>query len=375
MSRIHHLDMLRGFALVCIMLDHMPRSVLSQLTIRNVAIYDAAELFVLISGFLVGMVWLKVEGRQGLPAARWRFARRAFQVWLALLAGSVLLALLSRALFDLGLDHTAVWSQYAVWIVENPLGYVLSVALMWMQPNLLDVLALYVVLLATVPVLVPLLIRRPLAFAAASFAVWALAVPLNAMVPNHRTEGGLLFNAFGWQALFYAGVAIGLFRARIMAALRPWSPWVTTVAAAVTIYSLAMVTLWRFGPEGKRIADLLWHAVGLVEKWRLDEMRFAAALAACWLVAVPLAGPAAALARTGLGRALGTIGRGGLLSFVACVLLSVLGDAMMIAGGEGWWVRLAVDLATMLALWLVAGAWLHRTAPQPAPRGSTAAAG
>lgn len=363
MNRILHLDMLRGFALVCIMLDHMPRSVLSQVTLKNFAVYDATELFVLISGFLVGMVWLKVEARQGLAAARWRFARRAGQVWLALVVGGVLLALLSRLLFDLGLDHTAVWSQYAVWIVEEPLGYLLSVALLWLQPNLVDVLALYVVLLATAPVLVPLLIRRPLVFAAASFAVWSVAVPLNASLPNHRVEGGLLFNAFGWQALFYAGVATGLFRDRIMAALRRWSAWVTATAVAVTLYSFGMVTLWRLGPEGRQIADVMWQAVGKVDKWRLDEMRFAAIVAACWMVAAPLSRLFEALARTGIGRLLATIGRGGLLSFIACVLLSVLGDATMLALSAGWSSRLGVDLATVAALWLVSNAWLNRRSP------------
>ena len=77
MSRIRSLDMLRGYALACIMLNHMPRGVLRQLTLTNFAIYDAAELFVLLSGFLVGLVWMKVEARQGRLAAQWRFARRA----------------------------------------------------------------------------------------------------------------------------------------------------------------------------------------------------------------------------------------------------------------------------------------------------------
>jgi hypothetical protein len=71
-GRIAALDMLRGYALVCIMLDHMPIGVLRRFTLTNFAIFDAAELFVLLSGFLVGMVWIKVQVRQGLGAARAR---------------------------------------------------------------------------------------------------------------------------------------------------------------------------------------------------------------------------------------------------------------------------------------------------------------
>ena len=83
MNRIAALDMLRGYALVCIMLDHMPMGVLRNVTLANFTVFDAAELFVLLSGFLVGMVWVKVEERQGRQAAQLRFLKRAFQVWLA----------------------------------------------------------------------------------------------------------------------------------------------------------------------------------------------------------------------------------------------------------------------------------------------------
>ena len=111
MKRIAALDMLRGYALVCIMLDHMPISVLRNLTLSNFAVFDAAELFVLLSGFLVGMVWIKIEARDGRWAAQKRFLKRALQVWLALIIGSLVLALLSALLFELQLNHTAVCSS------------------------------------------------------------------------------------------------------------------------------------------------------------------------------------------------------------------------------------------------------------------------
>ena len=151
MRRNATLDALRGYALVCIMLNHIPAGWARQFTLTNFAIYDAAELFVLLSGFLVGLVWIKVEAQSGRRAAQWRFLRRAGQVWLALVAGGVALALTSRGLFALDLGHTAIWSEYARWVVELPLAYVTALAVMWMQPNLLDVLALYVVLLAAAP--------------------------------------------------------------------------------------------------------------------------------------------------------------------------------------------------------------------------------
>ena len=195
---------------------------------------------------------------------------------------------LRRRLLELGFAHSAIWNEYARWIIDVPVGYVATLALMWMQPNLLDVLALYVILLALAPVLVPLMLRWPLAFFAGSVALWLVSVPLNAALPNQRVEGGLLFNPFGWQLLFHSGVAMGAFRHRFMPILRRHAGVLPTLAAAVTLYSLGMAVLWRFGPEGKRLADAMWHAVGVVDKWSLDLVRYTAIMAAGTLVTVPL---------------------------------------------------------------------------------------
>ena len=43
MSRNATLDMLRGYALVCIMLNHMPAGILRAGTLTNLAVFDAAE--------------------------------------------------------------------------------------------------------------------------------------------------------------------------------------------------------------------------------------------------------------------------------------------------------------------------------------------
>lgn len=362
MKRIASLDMLRGYALVCIMLDHMPIGALRAFTLTNFVVFDAAELFVLLSGFLVGMVWIKVEARQGLEAARKRFYRRAFEVWRALIVGAIILALLSALLFHFGLKHTAVWSEYANMIMQNPLGYVATVALMWMQPNLLDVLALYVLLIVSVPVTVPLLLRHPRWFMVASIALWFAAVKLNSMIPN-QTGPGLLFNPFGWQLLFFFGVGIGAFRDQLLIALHPYRRWLTIAAWAMTIFGAAIVFSWKVGDVGKPLSDALHAITGDVDKWSLDLVRFLGVVAATWLVVEPLAPAFDWMANTAAGRALADIGRGGLLSFVACVLLSIFGDAMdMLApkNSLGLWLRVGIDIWVILVLWLVSALWLRR---------------
>ena len=362
MNRIAALDMLRGYALVCIMLDHMPMGVLRNVTLANFTVFDAAELFVLLSGFLVGMVWVKVEERQGRQAAQLRFLKRAFQVWLALVVGAVLLALFSRLLYDLKINHTAVWFQYSRWVIDNPLGYLVTVMLMWMQPNLLDVLALYVVLIVTVPLTVPFLLRYPWLAMAVSVTVWFFAAPLNMLVPNQR-PGGLLFNPFGWQLLFFLGVALGAFRHDIMPVLRRRSGVLTAVSLGILLFGAAILLCWRIGEPAKPVAAMLKSIYGEIDKWSLDGLRLMSIMAATWLVAVPLARPFAWMADTELGRDLAEIGRGGLWSFIVCVLLSSWGDALdMMAPKDfnGFLLRLAIDIWVIAALWVAAALWLRR---------------
>ncbi|TRW97785.1 OpgC domain-containing protein [Paracoccus sp. M683] len=361
MNRINWLDMLRGYALVCIMLDHMPVSVLSKATLTNFALFDAAELFVLLSGFLVGLVWTQVARRDGVRVAQKRFLWRSFQVWRAMVLGAVIMALLSALLLHLGLRHTAIWNEYANMVTEAPAVFAAAVGVMWMQPNLLDVLALYVVLIATVPLTMPVLSRWPVLFALASALLWTVAEPLNAMLPNQRREGGFLFNPFGWQVLFFAGAAIGMFRQQISQRLAPYARWITVASVIVLAYGLAYDMLARFGAPAKPLRDAMGGLLGPIDKWSLDEARFISIMAASWLAATVLSQPLERLADTTGGRALALIGRGGLWSFAVCVWLSVLGDAaQMLIPNEAAAMRFFVDVVVILALWAAAALWMNR---------------
>ncbi|RNF35242.1 OpgC domain-containing protein [Paracoccus methylarcula] len=368
MKRIIALDMLRGYALVCIMVDHMPRSVLRETTLGNFAVFDAAELFVLLSGFLVGLVWKTVEEKQGRRAAQWRFTRRAFEVWRALVIGGIVMALLSAGLLAMGMKHTAIWNQYAIWVIENPLGYLGTLATMWLQPNLLDVLAVYVVLIASAPLLVPVLLRWPLLFAAASLITWWFAPEFNKMIPNHRGNG-LLFNPFGWQMLFYTGTAMALFRHRFMPVLLRHRHLLTALSIGMFTFGAAIVIAVKFGETALPVREALKQVYGVIVKWHLDGTRYLAILAASWLIAVPLSNPMERLAASRPGVALQQIGRGGLWSFVMCVLLSVIGDALQQNPPDQFFLRkLGIDFLVVLALWSLSVLWLTYGAPrQKAP--------
>lgn len=357
MTRIRFLDMLRGLALVCIMLDHMPIGVARNFTISSFFLFDAAELFVLLSGFLVGLVWVRLRAQGGTRAAQRRFARRAFEIWRALVIGAVVMAAVSALLLRAGLPHTAVWTEYGNMLFHNPLRYIWDVGRLWMQPNLLDVLALYVLMMAAVPLVLPAMERWPWGVAAVLCLIWMAAVPLNMMIPNQRPGGlGFLFNPFGWQALFFAGAGMAVYRDEVMATLAPYRRAMTVLAWGVLIFGWAVLIGWRVGEPLQPLRDTLWLVHGTIDKWSLDEARFLSILAASWIVATQGAPVLDRLAGTRAGAALSIIGRGGLVSFIACVLLSVIGDSamMQLPDRDSLIGRLAVDLVTIVALWAVA---------------------
>src|SRR5262245_14598302 len=83
MERDLRLDFFRGLALFCIFLDHLPNNFLAQFTLQSVMFADAAEVFILISGYTTGMVYGRALERQGFLVAGVRVYHRVWQLYVA----------------------------------------------------------------------------------------------------------------------------------------------------------------------------------------------------------------------------------------------------------------------------------------------------
>src|SRR5262245_57878485 len=78
------LDFFRGLALFSIFIDHVDwNGFLAQFTIRAIGLSDAAEVFILISGYTAGMVYGRAIERQGLLMAGMRIYHRVWQLYVA----------------------------------------------------------------------------------------------------------------------------------------------------------------------------------------------------------------------------------------------------------------------------------------------------
>ena len=56
-SRDLRLDFFRGVSLVLIFIDHVPENILSYFTLQGLTFFDAAEVFIFISGFTAALVY------------------------------------------------------------------------------------------------------------------------------------------------------------------------------------------------------------------------------------------------------------------------------------------------------------------------------
>ena len=82
-SRDLRVDFFRGLALWWIYTDHIPGDVLGNYSLRNFAMCDATEVFVLLAGFGAGIAYGSEMNRQGYLYAAADTLRRAWTLYIA----------------------------------------------------------------------------------------------------------------------------------------------------------------------------------------------------------------------------------------------------------------------------------------------------
>ena len=146
------LDLFRGLALWLIFLDHIPSNIVNWITIRNYGFSDAAEIFVFISGYTAAFVYGRAMQERGFIVASARILKRVWQVYVAHVFIFVIfmaeIAYLTRSL-----DNPLYSEEMRAFDFLQQPGVALVQALMLkFQPNFMDVLPLYIVLLLALPV-------------------------------------------------------------------------------------------------------------------------------------------------------------------------------------------------------------------------------
>ena len=349
------LDLLRGFAVFAMAIDHIGGGhALHLLTGGNRFFVSAAEAFVFVSGVTVGMVYgrytMGAATRRGLGRA-WTLYAVAIWLGLAFAAGAALLDLPKGTAF-----------------AADPARFVRDIVLMKRTFYLVDVMLLYAFLMALAPGAIWLLKRGwwpPLLVVSAAlwldFQLW----PSTTHVPWYIADNAI-FNFAAWQVLFFVGLALGFYRDSLGSRLArislprltggAFGPLLLAFSVLVWLHVTNASVIDRFAGagEGARLLDS-WFDKSSIPLPRLLACLLVFAFA--WTLVTRAWRPINAL----LGPLLLPLGRAALYAYAAHVVIvfvveaarAQLQDASVPGPVSAHNVRLIIELSGLAALWVV----------------------
>jgi hypothetical protein len=200
------LDFFRGLALTAIFAAHVPGDWLAQIIWARFGLSDAAHVFVFISGYAAAIAFGGTFVRDGFGAGCKRIARRCVQLYgahLLLFACGVALCAIAA---KLGVDYADFLGIDAFF--ADPAETIRRIVLLAYIPTYFDILPLYMVVLAGVPLVIALARLHPGWVIALSAGLWMFVEATNFNLESNAPEGrGWGFNPLAWQLLFFTGFA------------------------------------------------------------------------------------------------------------------------------------------------------------------------
>ena len=351
-SRDLRLDFFRGLALIFIFVDHIPENILSYFTIQAVAFFDAAEVFIFISGYTAALVYGQTLVSQGTLYATARILGRAWQLYVA--------HIFLFVMFIAEVSYTVTTFNNPMYNDEMRVGdflnephvAIVKALLLEFQPTFLDILPLYILLLVIFPVVLLGLRSRPLIVLVPSFLLYLLVQATDLPVPAYPEGHVWYFNPLAWQFLFIAGAALGLpWRHE-----RRWSRWarpVLPLAVSVVAAGLIIKLSWTIHGIWDPFPGLLLKELWPVNKNNLSLIRVIPFFAAVAVVVIVV--PAnAAIWRLSAAKPLILCGQQSLEIFCLGILLSALGHFVLSEYDSAISIQLLVNLAGILVMCLTA---------------------
>ncbi|MCK0150351.1 OpgC domain-containing protein [Marivita sp. S6314] len=208
-TRDPRLDFFRGIAMFIILIAHVPGNWLTLWIPARFGFSDATETFVFCSGMASAIAFGRAFRDQGLAMGTTRVSFRIWQVYWAHIGlfFAIACAMVSlNALFPDGRDYVGQLNLYPFF--KDPQTNLLGLMTLTYVPNYFDILPMYLVILAMMPLMIALA-RIHLGLAAlASITLWLSANILGWNFPAEPwSERGWFFNPLGWQLIFFTGFA------------------------------------------------------------------------------------------------------------------------------------------------------------------------
>jgi hypothetical protein len=277
-SRDLRVDFFRGVALWWIFTDHIPGDILANLSLRNFAMCDATEIFVLLAGYGAGLSYGMRLRTQGYINTAADVLRRAWTLYIA----HIFLFMLFTAQVTYSataLNRISYLEETRLDVLgDDPYRSILEALLLRFQPSLLNILPLYVVLMVFFALTIWLL-RWPRVLFGVSLALYMVVRVTNLNIAAW-TGDSWFFDPYAWQFLFVIGVLLACAPMRM-----PSRPRLVDAASCVVLLAgLAVVLIIDPRP---RLFD--WFSASpfryfvVEDKTGLHPFRVASILALTWL--------------------------------------------------------------------------------------------
>src|SRR5215217_592580 len=176
------LDFFRGVGMFIILIAHIPTNPWADWIPARFGFSDATEIFVFCSGVASALAFGRVFDSAGWALGTARILHRVWQVYWAHIGVFVtIVAVLAAADLEFGGRHLRDGLNLAHFL-DDPARMLLGYATLTYVPNYFDILPMYLLILALIPVVLP---AEP----------WS--------------DRFWFFNPFSWQLLFFLGFSFG----------------------------------------------------------------------------------------------------------------------------------------------------------------------
>jgi hypothetical protein len=232
------LDLFRGIANWAIFLDHIPHNIVAWVTTRNYGFSDAADLFVFISGYTASFVYAKVMLERGFLIGAVKLMKRVWQLYVAHILLFIVYIAAIGYLAQRYNEPQIIYEFNVAGLIDNPIQTIFEGLLLKFKPVNLDVLPLYIVLMAAFPFALWCMLRKPDLTLVASIALYFAARFFGWNLPAFPS-GYWYFNPFTWQLLFMFGAWFALGGAMDSRKLIR-SRWLLWIGTAYLLFAMIM---------------------------------------------------------------------------------------------------------------------------------------
>jgi len=391
-SRDGRIDLLRGLAIVFVVINHVGLvSLFQNVTQEFFGIVSGAELFVLLSGAVLGIVYRPKLVSGGIGEVVVRTGQRAWKLYYTALAVVVLVFFLSLVPFLNGATVTTftdqgtgaagqgaagrVYDLYATadQLLQYPVNpqSVVDFLLLRMGPWQFNVMGLYVVLLVLSPLVLWALGRRWWSWVlGASLALYTIGLVWHVRLLPSQFEDS--FPLLVWQCLFVVGMTAGFYRREIVA----WfaTRWGRVALCVVIALAAALMVLSWNNPYTSSSLDVRLALVpdnafrelygALFERTYLEPGR----LVNVFVLVVALYALLSAYWRP-IERAVGwlliPLGQATLYVFIMHVFFALIAGSIPLLREGHVWINTVANLIIVLTLWvMVKTRFLFRLVPR-----------